>query len=146
IGFILAPPNLVADMSTSLRVDCWSISPLSALVATRLIESGKAADLVAAQRHELRTRQATPQRPIAALEVRSGATAPHAWLMLPDAWRDANFCQQCLANGVAVLPGSAFSIDPERAPNAVRINLSAAPTREQLDRALKVIARLASSG
>jgi len=146
IGFMLAPPNLVSDMSTSLRVDCWSISPLSALVATRLIESGKARDLVVVQREELRARQAMLQQAMAGLDVRSGATAPHAWLTLPDVWRDANFSQHCLANGVAVLPGSAFSIDPAHAPNAVRINLSAAPTREQLARALEVIARLASSG
>lgn len=146
VGFVLAPPSLVADMSASLRVDCWSIAPLSALVATRLIESGKARDLVVVQREELRARQALLQQTMEGLDVSSGATAPHAWLTLPKAWRDADFAQTCLENGVAVLPGSAFSLDPEHVPNAVRINLSAAPTREQLTCALDVIARLARSG
>ncbi|WP_312225560.1 aminotransferase-like domain-containing protein [Stutzerimonas nitrititolerans] len=146
IGFMLAPPSLVPDISSSLRVDCWSIAPLSALVATRLIETGKARDLVVVQREELRARQAMLRQTMEGLDVRSGATAPHAWLTLPDAWRDADFCRACLENGVAVLPGSIFSIDPARMPNAVRINLSAAPTREQLGRALKVISRLAKGG
>jgi DNA-binding transcriptional MocR family regulator len=146
IGFVLAPPNLVPDMSASLRVDCWSIAPLSALVATRLIESGKARDLVVVQREELRARQAILQQAMEGLNVRSGATAPHAWFSLPDHWRGADFCQACLEHGVALLPGSAFSLVPEHVPNAVRINLSAAPTREQLARALNVIVNLAHRG
>ncbi|GIZ12907.1 hypothetical protein [Pseudomonas sp. NCCP-436] len=115
-------------------------------MATRLIESGKARDLVVVQREELRARQAILQEYLEGLDVRSGATAPHAWLTLPEHWLHADFCKACLENGVALLPGSAFSLDPERAPNAVRINLSAAPTREQLARALEVIARLAHKG
>lgn len=146
IGFVLAPPRLVPDMSSSLRVDCWSIAPLSALVATRLIENGKARDLVVVQREELRARQAILQEWMQGLDVRSGATAPHAWLTLPEHWRNQDFCKVCLENGIAVLPGSAFSLTPENAPNAVRINLSAAPTREQLARALEVIAHLAHTG
>ena len=146
IGFVLAPPSLIPDMSASLRVDCWSIPPLSALIATRLIESGKAHDLVVVQREELRARQSILQQAMDGLDMRSGATAPHAWLTLPDTWHDADFCEACLGNGVAVLPGSAFSLGPERVPNTIRINLSAAPTREQLGRALEVIARLARSG
>lgn len=143
LGFVLAPPNLVADMSASLRVDCWSIAPLSALVATRLIESGKARDLVVVQREELRARQAILQEWLQGLDVRSGATAPHAWLSLPEAWRGRDFSKVCLEHGIALLPGAAFSLNAEQAPNAVRINLSAAPTREHLARALEVIARLA---
>lgn len=146
IGFVLAPPSLVPDMSSSLRVDCWSIAPLSALVATRLIETGKARDLVVVQREELRARQAILKQQLAGLQVRSGATAPHAWLSLPEHWRDRDFCRACLEHGVALLPGSAFQLSPERTANAVRINLSAAPTREQLTRALGVIARLAREG
>jgi DNA-binding transcriptional MocR family regulator len=146
VGFVMVPPRLVSDMSAGLRVDCWSIAPLSALVATRLIESGKARDLVVVQREELRARQAILLEWMQDLDVRSGTTAPHAWLTLPEHWRNDDFCKACMEHGIALLPGSAFSLDPERAPNAVRINLSAAPTREQLARALEVIARLARTG
>ncbi|MGP8703917.1 aminotransferase-like domain-containing protein, partial [Pseudomonas aeruginosa] len=142
IGFILTPPSLIVDIIDSIRVNCWSISPLSALIATCLIESGRARDLVIVQREELRARQALLRTHLTGLKFNSSATAPHAWLQLPDHWSGEAFCQACLDNGIIILPGSAFSLSHEREPNAVRINLSAAPSREKLEHALGVIARL----
>jgi len=146
MGFVLAPPDLVADIGTSLRVDCWSVPAMSALIATHLIESGRAQDLVVVQREELRARQRILATCCGDLQVRSGATAPHAWLTLPEAWHGHDFVGRCLEQGVAILPGSAFSLNPASQPHAVRINLSAAPTREKLATALTVIARLAHQG
>lgn len=146
IGFMLAPSDLVSDLSASLRVDCWSTAPLSALVATRLMESGKVRDLIVVQREELRARQAILRQTMGGLDVHSGPTAPHAWLKLPDGWQNHNFSNACLQQGVAVLPGSAFSLAPQHAPNAVRINLSAASTRAQLTHGLTVIAELSRNG
>jgi DNA-binding transcriptional MocR family regulator len=146
MGFVLAPTQWVADIGTTLRIDCWSISPLSALVATRLIESGQAVEMVAAQREELRARQALLRQQFGDLRVQASATAPHVWLHLPEPWRASSFAQTCQEHGIGLLPGVAFTLRQEHPPHAVRINLAAARSREQLTRALEVIARLARQG
>lgn len=146
MGFVLAPEQWVADISATLRIDCWSISPLSALVATRLIEGGQAGAMVVAQREELRARQALLREQFGDLQVQASATAPHVWLHLPEPWRASSFAQTCQEHGVGLLPGVAFTLRQEHPPHAVRINLAAARSREQLTRALQTIARLARQG
>jgi len=146
MGFVVAPAELVADISTTLRIDCWSISPLSALIATRMVESGKAAEMVALQREELRARQDLLRQAFGDLRVQASATAPHVWLHLPEPWRASSFAQTCQEHGIGLLPGVAFTLRQEHPPHAVRINLAAARSREQLKGALATIARLARQG
>lgn len=110
------------------------------------MESGKVRDLIVVQREELRARQAILRQIMGDLDVHSGPTAPHAWLKLPDSWQNHHFSNACLNKGVAVLPGSAFVLAPQNTSNAIRINLSAASTREQLTHGLTVIAELSRNG
>lgn len=146
MGFVMAPPRLVGDISATLRIDCWSVSPLSALIATRFIESGKALEMVAMQREELRARQDLLRQTFGDLQVQAGATSPHAWLHLPEPWRASTFALTCQERGIGLLPGAAFTLRQEHPPHAVRINLSAARSRDDLARALETIARLARQG
>lgn len=146
MGFVLAPPELVADISATLRIDCWSISPLSALIATRMVESGKAAELVEEQREELRARQELLRQAFGDLQAQSSDTAPHIWLELPEPWRAPSFVQTCSEHGIGLLPGWSFTLRQANPPHAVRINLAAARSREQLKGALEIVARLARQG
>ncbi|WP_298450548.1 PLP-dependent aminotransferase family protein [uncultured Marinobacter sp.] len=146
MGFVVPPLKWQADISATLRIDCWSTSPLSTLIASRLIEGGQASEMVALQREELRARQSILQELFVNLNVQSSATSPHAWLHLPDAWRASSFAKACYENGVSLLPGVAFTLRRESPPDAVRINLAAARNRDQLVVGLSAIARLAQQG
>jgi len=139
IGFALVPRALAADVVAAFRVDCWNVCPLSALTATLLFEAGAVETIVEAQKQELFERQALTSAMLAGYDLRNNAQSPHAWLTLPDDWRDRDFGQACGERGVTVMRADPFSIGRDDPPNAVRINVAAARTREDLKSALAVM-------
>jgi DNA-binding transcriptional MocR family regulator len=144
-GFVVAPRAVLAQVAAALRIDCWSISPLDALIVTKLFESGSAARIIQFQREELRRRQTTLREMLAAFDVQTDVTSTHAWLHLPEPWRSGAFTRACRQRGVAVLPAEAFAVGRETLAHAVRINLGAAPSIHELRRALTVMVELLTS-
>jgi DNA-binding transcriptional MocR family regulator len=145
-GFVVAPRAVLGNVAAALRIDCWSISPLTALVATNLIEDGAITRIIDFQREELRRRQAILREALTAFDVQTQETSPHAWLHLPEPWRGAAFARACRQRGVGVLPADAFAVGRETLAHAVRINLGAAPSHVELRSALSTIIELLNAG
>ena len=145
-GFVVAPRAVLGNVAAALRIDCWSISPLTALVATILLEEGTAKRIIEFQREELRRRQAILRDALAAFDVQTQETSPHAWLHLPEPWRGAAFARACRQRGVGVLPADAFAVGRETVAHAVRINVGAAPSSGELRQALSIMADLLNAG
>lgn len=146
IGFMMPPARLVPDLAAAVRIHNWSVAPLTCLVATRLIEDGSAQCIVDAQKSELRWRNGQLAAAFEELAVRSAPTATHAWLTLAEPWRGASFANACQRRGIRVLAGEAFTLGRSLPPAAVRLNLAAARSRDDLLRALPVIRELAQRG
>jgi DNA-binding transcriptional MocR family regulator len=146
MGFIAAPRALVAQVAAMLRIDCWCISPLSTLIGTVLLEEGVIGELVGQQREELRLRQLLLHRVLGHFDIQTHEISTHAWLHLPDPWRDHTFARVCLRHGVRVLGSDAFAVGRNGTRDAVRINVAAARSRDDLCRALEIIAELIGSG
>ncbi len=146
LGFVVAPRAIAGQIAASLRVNCWSISPLAALIATQILEDGTVERIIAAQRKELRLRQAMLAEILGRFDIQTHPTSTHAWLHLPEPWRGAGFARTCLQRGVAVLPGDAFAVGREPVQHAVRINVGAARSRDDLRTALSTMAELLSAG
>jgi DNA-binding transcriptional MocR family regulator len=145
-GFVVAPRALLGHVATALRIDCWSINPLTALIATSILEDGSAIRMIEMQRVELRVRQTILRETLSSFDVQTDETSPHAWLHLPEPWRDIAFARACRQRGVGVLPTEAFAIGRDTSTHAVRIHLGAAPTAAELKHALSVIAELLTLG
>jgi DNA-binding transcriptional MocR family regulator len=147
MGYVLAPRALANDVAAAIRINCWSTGPLAALVATVMIEDGLANAVIERQKQELRRRQAAVAELLAGFDVQTHATSTHAWLNLPEPWRPNSFARRCLQRGVAVLPAEAFIVGRDIAPpHAVRINVSAARSLDDLRKALSILAGILSSG
>jgi DNA-binding transcriptional MocR family regulator len=146
MGFVLAPRALVNDVAAAIRINCWSTGPLAALVASAMIEDGTASAVIEKQKQELRRRQAVVGELLVGFDVQTQDTSTHAWLHLPEPWRTSNFTRQCLRRGVAVLAAEAFVVSRDVAPpHAVRINVSAARSLEDLRKALEIVTDTLSS-
>ncbi|MER8752956.1 PLP-dependent aminotransferase family protein [Mesorhizobium sp. M1050] len=146
LGFVIAPRTIAGQVAAALRINCWSISPLTALIGTRLIEEGSAARIIEAQKQELRQRQAVLSAILGRYDVQSHAASTHAWLRLPEPWHGAGFARTCLERGVAVLPGDAFAVGREPVQHGVRINVGAARSQDDLRSALTTMAELLAAG
>ena len=146
MGFLASPRALMMKIAAALRTDCWCISPLSALVGTLLLEEGLIDDLITQQKDELRLRQELVRTVLGRFDVQTHDTSTHAWLHLPEPWRGPLFVRVSHREGVGVLGGDAFAVGRQAVPDAVRINVAAARSREDLRRGLEILAGLMGSG
>jgi len=142
-GAVSAPEHLVADITTMLRVNCWSTPPLTALIVTRMMETGQLAKIIDSQRMELAKRHDVLTSIFQPHEIDVVIGAPHAWLKPPAPWRGDDFVRAAAQNGIGLLPGAAFAISRDTPPpDAARINIAATRSVAQLGRAARILRRL----
>ncbi len=146
LGFVVAPRALIGNIAAMLRINCWSIGPLGALIGARMIEDGTIQRIVEEQKQELRVRQVLLRECLGSFHFRTGETSTHAWLELPEPWRGNVFVRLAHQNGVGLLAGDAFAIGRDTIPHAVRINVGAARSHADLKRALVTLADLLANG
>jgi DNA-binding transcriptional MocR family regulator len=141
IGYLLTPPHGAALAAEAVRTTAWMPAPLSTLIVTRWIEDGTAQTILEAQREELQARQALARELLPQDLLKSDPACMFVWLRVPEPWRSDDFAANALARGVNTMPASAFAVDRSTTEHGVRINLACASSREQLARALQVLAR-----
>ena len=143
VGFILAPPGRACDLIPGLAATTWMASPLSAEVASLLIENGAAAEIARRQREEMRKRQELANRVLAGHSFSSLPAGMHVWLQLPETWRAESFVTSLKRRGVAVTPAEAFAFGHGTSPHSVRLSLGGATaTRSELQNGLRIVAEL----
>jgi 2-aminoadipate transaminase len=132
VGWVLAEPEVIGRMVDARQsMDTCTAPPMQRLVA-RFLEDGLADTHLEALRGAYRERKQAMQQ---ALELELGHlgaswTDPHGgfflWLTLPEPIDTQVLFAQALAEGVAYIPGPAFSISG-RFTNALRLAFSAEP-------------------
>ena len=145
IGAVLAPKPMVADIAAMLRINCWSTSPLNALVAARMIEDGLVDRVIAGQKR--------------GISAPAGAWSGKLWRSS----KSSRTMHRRMPGSTCRSPGRAMRsrAPPPRAvsacfparlspstgtqiPHAVRINVGAARSREDLRRALGALREILS--
>jgi DNA-binding transcriptional MocR family regulator len=144
LGFLAVPEGQSARFAEAIRITSWMAPPLAGEIVCRWIENGTAERLIAAQREEAGARIEIAQARLGDLMPPTHPTSSHIWLKLPAPTRADRFQQEALSAGVAVTTGEPFAVDGA-APEAIRVCLGPAPTRELLDRALGTLAMLLRS-
>jgi DNA-binding transcriptional MocR family regulator len=140
VGYVRASEALIERVGAALRATSWMATPLMAEIAARLIRSGSAEAMARAMREESQARQAIAARLLAGADYNAHRASFHIWLKLPEPWRREVFTEQARRRGVGVAPAEAFAVGRMPVPHAVRVALSAARDRAQLERALTVLA------
>ncbi len=139
LGFVRASAAIIDKIGAALRSTSWMASPILAELGARLIRSGDAARLSDQRRVEASARQAIARRVLAGHEFATHERSYHLWLTLPEPWRREEFTALAQRRGVGVAPAEAFAVGRAPAPHAVRLGLTAARDRAELERALGVI-------
>jgi DNA-binding transcriptional MocR family regulator len=139
VGFVLPPRELTGAIAEVVRETTWMSPPLSMLIATNWIEDGTADRILDSHRTELRARQDLAAKLLTGLNFDTNPYSTHIWLHLPEPWRSTDFTAQLQARGVRIMASEAFATGSSPVPHAVRINIGAARSREQLRTALETI-------
>ena len=141
VAYLVAPDaRMAARLAGAIRANAAMASPLTAAIATDWIESGTSGQVLAAIQAEATARRALARRVLPDALAPVGPHGFHVWLQLPQPWTRGEFTARLRAAGIGVVASDAFALAAP--PEAVRLGLGAAPTREDLARGLKMVADL----
>ena len=136
IAYVAAPDGRqAARLATALRATIGMASPLNAAIVTRWIQDGVAADVCTAIRQETAARYGIARGLLAEGVLKGRPDAFHMWLNLPPGWTRGGFLARLGPVGAGVVASDAFSL-ASAPPEAVRIGLGAAPSRDDAAHAL----------
>jgi DNA-binding transcriptional MocR family regulator len=138
VGYALGPPDSGGRLAMSLQRSCRMATPLMAEIVGRWIADGTADALAAAQRDEIRARQAIAREILADTAYRTRPESYHLWLSLPEPWRADAFVERARGRGVLLTPADVFAIG-RGAPHAVRICIGGVPDRDDVGRGLAIV-------
>lgn len=139
VGFVLPPEPLFERIADVVRSTSWMSPPLSMLVAASWVEDGTADRVLDAHRQELMARQTLAAERLKGLSFETSPVSTHLWLHLPEPWRATEFAAQLEGRGVRVMASELFAASSDAIPHAVRVNVGAARSREQLEAGLDLI-------
>lgn len=143
IGYLYSPPRLLSRLTAMVRSSVWMPSPLTAQLASNIIEQGLDQRLVQLQRDEAAKRQALAQALLPGLRIKAQAHSYHLWLELPEPWSADEFATLARAQGVKVLSGSQFQAERSGETHGVRVVLMSPTQEDELRFALTQLASLA---
>ncbi|WP_189187357.1 aminotransferase-like domain-containing protein [Streptomyces albiflavescens] len=110
VGFLVAPEGRVEQVAAALRSGVWTASRFALEAAVRWIANGTVEHLVRAKRADAASRQALVAEHLAGFSLRTDPHAYYAWWELPYSWRADAFTAAAADRGIAITPGSAFSV------------------------------------
>ncbi|GAB3015068.1 PLP-dependent aminotransferase family protein [Streptomyces pseudoechinosporeus] len=114
VGFLVVPPGRVDTVAEALRSGGWTAGRFALEAAVRWIGDGTVERLVAAKRADARARQRLVEEWLGEFAVRADPYAYYTWWELPPPWRADTFTAAVAARGVALTPGRAFAVEPQR--------------------------------
>ncbi|QOR38533.1 PLP-dependent aminotransferase family protein [Billgrantia diversa] len=142
IGTLMAPPMLRERLGTTLRAQNWMVPPLMVEAVCRWVASDDSRALLDWLIQELGERQQLARLRLAGYTTSGRLHGNNLWLPLPEGLRSAVLVEALAQRNVLVSSAEPFCVGSEPAPQALRLCLSAAASREALTQALDTLAEL----
>lgn len=139
IGVLVVPEALQERLGAALRAQSWMVPPLMVEAVCHWVASEDAERLLTWQTQELGERQRLAHHWLGAYEPSGRPHGANLWLPLPDELRSAELQTVLERRGVRITSAEPFCVGGEPAPQALRLCLSAAGSREALTRALDIL-------
>ncbi|MCG6657993.1 PLP-dependent aminotransferase family protein [Halomonas campisalis] len=139
IGTLAAPAVLRERLGAALRAQSWMVPPLMVEAVCRWVASRDSERLLAWQTEELGARQRLARERLAAFAPTGRPHGANLWLPLPGEQRSAALLEGLERRGLRATSAEPFCVGSEPAPQALRLCLSAAASREALSRALDLL-------
>lgn len=140
VGIMAPPPERRSPIMRALRAEVWGSAPYGVEMACALIELGADTTVASILRKEAKARIALAQRILRLDEVPMPEGAPHLWLPMAPV-RAEKLARRASEKGVRLTPPDASFVGGECA-GGVRLSIMATTNRDDLERALRVVAAL----
>ena len=139
VAYLVAPPGLDARRTAgSLAANTVMVSPLNARLATRLVESGVADEVLAHVRRESRHRQELAASILPRGAYESDPEGFHLWVRARPPWTRARLVDWLRGHALGAVASDAFTMhgDP---PEAFRLCLGGVANRQETRQALEFL-------
>lgn len=140
IGALAVPEGLRPRLEAAVRTQSWMVPPLMAEAVCRCVESPDAERLLSWQTLEQVERQRLARRWLAEYAPTGRPHGNNLWVRLPEGLRAAELLAALETRGVRLTGPEPFCVGSEPAPQAVRLCLGGARSREALETALTLVA------
>lgn len=145
VSFVAAPSRFVGAIERAILASVWMAPPLSAMIVSRIIQSGDAERILESKKIEARRRSALTLKLLAASQFHCPPVGFFGWLELPSSWTGKEFELEARAAGVRLFCAEKFAVG-DQSPAAVRLSLSGPATIDELARGLDLVSGILARG
>lgn len=140
VGIIAPPSDRRSAIASALRAEVWGSAPYGVEMACALLDLGADATAASILRTEAKARIQLAQRVLRLDDVPMPEGAPHLWLPMAPVWAE-KLARRAGEQGVRLTPPDASFVGGDCA-GGVRLSVMATTNRDDLERALRVVAAL----
>lgn len=145
IAYVTSPDEYFPIIEQSIGYSISMSAPLMAEIAAYWIESGIAEQTLWAKKEEAAARNVLARRILDGFPIKTRSTGFYAWLSLPPPWTNKMFTETAKEAGVLVADCTHFSLHSPAGKEAARLALGGTENREDLTKALEIIAKILRS-
>ncbi|WP_449433196.1 aminotransferase-like domain-containing protein [Pseudomonas putida] len=135
VGFVAAPPRLVANLERTIRATTWNTPGVLTAIVTAWLDDGTVAKLEVEKRQDARLRQALAARVLKGVRYVSHPSSYFLWLPLADEARADKIAMALMQEQISVSTAEPFCTSAH-VPHAIRLALGS-PDMKSLEAALK---------
>lgn len=137
----VAAPDIAAAwrLAADLHETAVMAPPLNVAVVADWLHGGMFETLRAAIRAEAAARQAIARAILRPGSFHAQPEGYHLWMPLPHGSNPGEIVNALRPQGLAVVAGDAFAVEPASAPPALRISIGGSTSRDRLERALRLL-------
>ncbi|MBQ3077750.1 MAG: PLP-dependent aminotransferase family protein [Clostridia bacterium] len=146
VSYLVVPERYRPPLEDALSNINLTISPLLLEMASRLLASDRALQLLEAHRREAERRNALADHLLAGLTLRGDAQSFYRWLELPKGWTAERFEKSAELAGVAVHGAQRFAVGSAPPPAAARLAVCSPPDLKTLEQALTLLRQVVENG
>ncbi|WP_321896907.1 aminotransferase-like domain-containing protein [Burkholderia cepacia] len=141
VAYVVAPDtdSVSRVFWPGVKSTYWMPAPLNAEIASNLILSNDAHEIIGAVRQEMNARQKLAGDILQDIPLTTRQGALNLWLTLPKPGVRLEIAKLSQDRNVMIGTGDAFVVGDRRPPEALRIGLGTALTHEQLARGLEIV-------
>lgn len=141
-GYVICPTGMGDAGRQTASQSFFALSRVTAALVLDLFTSGRAAALREQVMADYAARLQIMVNRLGAYDLSWAPGLPFVWLRMPQGWRASSFAQAAEEQGVLLRPADQYAMFTGRAPNAVRLAVGGAMSREELERGLQILAEL----
>jgi DNA-binding transcriptional MocR family regulator len=142
IAYTLVPERFLHAFTQMVANTVWMAPTLSAELVTRIIETGRAADILKKKRQVLAARVKLAKDILHGFSYQITDNSVFVWLTLPEGWTCADFESTALIHKIRVISASKFYVGSQQPPNAVRVSLCSVRDEAELIKGLEGLVRI----